>query len=305
VDGELQEIVEGMQLPRYKVHTVELVIDRLTVDPTGRKRLTESVEAAIHLGEGGVNALIETSPEQWKDVYYSTSYSCPSCGTSYETPAPNMFSFNSPFGACTTCEGLGEMLDFDLSLVIPDPTVSIARGGIGPLGKKRDTWLWKQVTSFCQHANIDVNVPIGELTDAELEAVLYGTDGSAVSVQYGDTAVKHRYLGVLPSLRHQYEQSTTSTLRKSIERYFASTACRSCGGARLKQEHLHIRIADVNIHFCTQLDIASAVQWFSDLSTHLTDRPRIIAHHDTTAVLTRCWPGLSHPRPVRTNTLRR
>lgn len=278
VDGELQEIVEGMQLPRYKIHTVELVIDRLTVDPAGRKRLTESVEAAIHLGEGGVNALIETSPEQWKDVYYSTSYSCPSCGTSYETPAPNMFSFNSPFGACTTCEGLGEMLDFDLGLVIPDPSVSIAKGGIGPLGKKRDTWLWKQVTSFCQHANIDVNVPIGELTDAELEAVLYGTDGSAVSVQYGDTAVKHRYLGVLPSLRHQYEQSTTSTLRKSIERYFASTACRSCGGARLKQEHLHIRIADVNVHYCTQLDIASAVLWFSDLNSHLTDRQRIIAH---------------------------
>lgn len=287
VDGELQEIVEGMQLPRYKVHTIELVIDRLTIDPAGRKRLTESVEAAIHLGEGGINALIETAPESWKDVYYSTSYSCPSCGTSYETPAPNMFSFNSPFGACTSCEGLGEMLDFDLSLVIPDPNVSIAKGGIGPLGKRRDTWLWKQVKAFCQHADIDLDAPIGELSDGALNAVLYGTDGASVSVQYGDSAVKHRYLGVLPSLRHQYEQTTTPSVRKSIERYFSSTACRTCGGARLKPEHLHVRIADQNIHFCSTLDILTAETWFADLHEKLNERQQFIAFLILKEIVTR------------------
>jgi len=276
VDGELQEIVEGMHLPRYKVHTIELVIDRLSIDQSAQKRLTESVEAAIHLGEGGINALIETSPESWKDVYYSTSYSCPSCGTSYETPAPNMFSFNSPFGACSTCEGLGEMLDFDPALVIPDPAVSIAKGAIAPLGKKRDTWLWKQVKAFCQHTEIDVDLPIGELPEDALNAVLYGAEGASVSVNYGDMAVKHRYLGVLPSLRHLHDQTTTPSMRKSIEKYFASTSCRSCGGARLKKEHLHIRIADKNIAFCTTLDILAAELWFSELSSHLNDRQQFL-----------------------------
>ena len=106
VDGELQEITEGMQLARYKVHTIELVIDRLTVDPESPRRLRESIETALQLGEGGLTVLIEEAPETWSDRFFSTQYACPQCGTSYETPAPNMFSFKSPFGACGTIEGL-------------------------------------------------------------------------------------------------------------------------------------------------------------------------------------------------------
>ncbi len=277
IDGNLQEIIEGMQLARYKVHTIELVIDRLVLDTDSRKRLSESVQAALNLGEGGVNALIEQADGEWKDVYFSTSYSCPTCGRSYETPAPNMFSFNSPFGACKTCEGLGVMMDFDDANVVPDSSVSIARGGIAPLGKRRDTWLWKQVRAYCGHSNIDMDVPIGDLEDAAIDAVLHGSDGAAVSVQYGEMAVKHRYLGVLPSLRHLYEQTSTSTVRRSIERYFSSAPCKTCNGARLKEEHLHVRIADRNVHWCTQLDIVSAEEWFRTLESKLNDRQKIIA----------------------------
>jgi excinuclease ABC subunit A len=277
VDGVMEEIVEGMQLPRYKVHTIELVIDRLNIDPENRKRLSESVETALHLGEGGVSTLVEEKDGTWKDVYYSTSYSCPSCGTSYETPAPNMFSFNSPFGACKTCEGLGDMMDFDQDLVIPDKTKSIFRGGIAPLGKKRETWLWKQVKAFAGHLDVDLDTPVGELDQVVLDAILYGSDGAAVSVEYGDMAVKHRYLGVLPSLRHQYEQTTTPSVRKSIERYFSSTPCRTCHGARLKRPHLFVRVADQNIHWCTTLDIAAARDWFATLDRSLSDRQNIIA----------------------------
>ncbi|MBS1560303.1 MAG: excinuclease ABC subunit UvrA [Bacteroidetes bacterium] len=280
VDGELREITEGMQLARYKVHNIDLVVDRCTVDPESRRRVTESVEAALHMGEAGVNVLHEHAPDEWRDLYFSTSYSCPSCGRSYETPAPNMFSFNSPFGACSACEGLGVTWDFDLDLVIPEGSKSIGAGGIAPLGRKRDTWLWRQVESFCDARKIPLDVPLHSLTAEQKDAVLYGTEASSVSVQYGtnkNTSYSHKYIGVLPSLRHQYDQSATPSIRKSIEKYFSSIPCRTCKGARLKEEHLFVLIADTNIHGATTMDIIDAEAFFATLLEKLTARQRIIA----------------------------
>lgn len=277
VDGDLTEITEGMQLARYKVHTIELVIDRLAVDPESPRRLTESVETALSLGDGGLTILSETTPEEWEDRFFSTQYACPQCGTSYQTPAPNMFSFNSPFGACSSCEGIGEMMDFDPALVVPDPSITLLNGGIAPLGKKRETWLWKQVISWCEHMKIPMNVPVGELTDEQLNGILYGLGGSSINVAYSGTTVKHSYIGVLPSLRHQHEQTSTATVRKSIERFFATIPCRECGGARLKPAHLHVRIAGKNIHESSVFDITTAHSWFSSLAAKLTDRQNIIA----------------------------
>lgn len=277
VDGDIKEITEGMQLARYKVHNIDLVVDRLNVDPNNRRRMTESVETALNMGEAGVNVLEEQADGTWKDLYFSTSYSCPSCGRSYETPAPNMFSFNSPFGACSTCEGIGEMMDFDPALVIPDPNKSIEQGGIAPLGKKRETWLWKQVIAFCEHRGVDMTKPLGSLPEEDVQAVLYGTEGSSVSVNYSGTSIKHKYIGVLPSLRHQFEQTTTASVRRSIEKYFATIPCRTCKGARLKEEHLFVRVAEANIHATTIMDIETAESWFSALPAKLTDRQNIIA----------------------------
>lgn len=277
VDGELQEITEGMQLARYKVHTIELVIDRLAVDPESPRRLRESIETALHLGEGGLTVLVEEEPETWSDRFFSTQYACPQCGTSYETPAPNMFSFNSPFGACGACEGLGEMYDFDPALVIPDRSLSIEAGGIAPLGKRRETWLWKQVIAWCDHAHISLKAPIGELAPEALASVLYGMEDATVQVAYGGSNIKHSYIGVLPSLRHQYEQTTTATVRRSIERYFATITCRECGGARLKRDHLHVKIADTNIHHVCQSDIEAAATWFGALSDQLQQRQQLIS----------------------------
>ncbi|MBI2793575.1 MAG: excinuclease ABC subunit UvrA [Ignavibacteria bacterium] len=287
VDGEVQEIIDGMQLARYKVHNIDLVIDRLTIGENTFHRLNESVEMALHMGEGGVNALVENKDGQWHDVYFSTSYTCPNCGRSYATPAPNMFSFNSPFGACSTCEGLGDILDFDLSLVTPDLSKSIAHGGIAPLGRRRETWLWKQVLAYCKHAGIDVDAAVGDLDQNLLNEVLYGAEGAAVKVTYADTAVKHRYIGVLPSLRHQYEQTSTPSVRKSVERYFSSIPCRTCNGARLKEEHLFIRIADKNIHYCTSLSIDRCLEWFSGVHAKLTDRQGVIANLILKEIITR------------------
>ncbi|MBU3742778.1 MAG: excinuclease ABC subunit UvrA [Candidatus Kapabacteria bacterium] len=277
VDGIVQEITEGMQLARYKVHNIDLVVDRLTVDPETRRRLTESVETAIHLGESGVSVMRELPDGSWTEQYFSTSYACPSCGQSYETPAPNMFSFNSPFGACPTCEGIGELHDFDPRLVVPDRSQTLARGAIAPIGKQRDTWLWKQLAAYCEQRGVPLDVPVSELADGVLNEILHGASNASVAVSYAGTSVRHRFLGVLPSLRHQYEHASTSNIRASIEKYFATLPCRSCNGARLKQEHLHIRIGEYNIADVVVRDIPGALDVLSAISAGLTSRQTTIA----------------------------
>lgn len=277
VDGTVQEITEGMQLARYKVHNIDLVVDRLTVDPEARRRLTESIETAIHLGESGVSVMRELSDGMWTEQYFSTSYACPSCGQSYETPAPNMFSFNSPFGACPACEGIGELHDFDPRLVVPDNSMTISRGAIAPIGKQRDTWLWKQLAAYCEQRGIPLDVPVADLPEGVLSELLHGASNASVAVNYAGTSVRHRFLGVLPSLRHQYEHASTSNIRASIEKYFATLPCRACNGARLKQEHLHIRIGDYNIADIVAKDIPSALDVLNTIRTGLSSRQMTIA----------------------------
>lgn len=287
VNGEMVELTEGMQLQRYKTHTIELVIDRLTVDPASIKRLTESVETALHLGEGGLTVLIEQEHDSWLERFFSTEYSCPQCGESYQSPAPNMFSFNSPFGACETCDGLGELVDFDINLVLPDTSLSLAGGAIAPLGKQRDTWLWKQVQSWCQDQKIDLHAPLALVPETALNHLLFGRESANVTVEYGGSSIRHTFLGILPSLRHQYDNATTTTVRKSIEKFFATVPCRSCKGGRLKYQHLHVRIAGQNIASCTALDIASAMEWFKGLQSQLDSRQQRISGVIMTEIISR------------------
>ncbi|MBU3679117.1 MAG: excinuclease ABC subunit UvrA [Candidatus Kapabacteria bacterium] len=277
IDGELQEITEGMQLARYKMHTIELVIDRLVVEEAPSKRLTESIETALHLGEGGLTILYESAPDTWSESFFSTSYACPQCGTSYETPAPNMFSFNSPYGACDTCDGLGEMQDFDLSFVVPDSSLSIAKGGIAPLGVRRDTWLWKQVVAWCEAHDVSMTVAIDTIDKGLIEQLLFGSDGATTETSHQGRTVKHTFIGVLPSIRHQYEQTTSLSVKKATEKYFSTITCRTCHGGRLKIPHLHVRVADATIEEICKRDITDARIWFSALPRELSDRQMTIA----------------------------
>jgi excinuclease ABC subunit A len=278
VDGEVLEMTEGMQLARYKVHNIDLVIDRITVDEASRKRIHDSIEMALHLGEAGVNVLRGQSGDEWIDQYFSTSYSCPSCGRSYQTPAPNMFSFNSPFGACSTCEGLGELQDFDPQLIIPDSSLTLTQGAIAPLGKRRETWLWKQVLDVCDKLGIALDAPVSEIAEDKLTNLLYGSEEQHVDVAYDiGVNVRHKYIGILPSLRHQHEQTSTASVKKAIERFFATVPCRTCGGARLKREHLHIRVADMTIADATAMDIDRAYDRFLTLPSQLNARQNTIA----------------------------
>lgn len=287
IDGEMQEIVEGMQVPRYKLHTIELVLDRLTINEESIKRLSTSIEAAIHLGEGGVVAMIEKDDGSWQDVYFSTSYACPGCGASYETPSPMMFSFNSPFGACDVCEGMGELQDFDTRLVIPDDSKSIAHGGIAPLGKQRDTWLWKQVQTYCNANRIPLDVPLRDVDPNLLTALVHGTTTADDGSHHERHTSKHPFVGILPALRQQLQQTTIATQRKAIEKYFATTTCTACHGARLQTSHLHVRVAGRGIHECTSADIAAARIWFTEVMPQLDDRQQRIASAILKEIVTR------------------
>ena len=280
VDGEIREIEENMQLARYKIHDVELVIDRCRADKSQEHRISESVQLALNRGEGTMLLLVEDGKE-WVEKLYSTSYSCPSCGKSFEALAPNMFSFNSPYGACSHCEGLGELKDFDLAFVIPDKSISVETGAIGPLGKKRQTWLWNQVKAYAKKENIDLKVPVSELSSSDINKLLYGSDDEAIAVNYKFSGslvtYKHKYIGILNSVRHQYENTSSSSIRKNIEDYMSTIVCPVCNGGRLKQESLAVLVADKPINELVANDIRLAIEEFSNIRDALNERQLKIA----------------------------
>ena len=177
VDGEVHEISKGMKIDRYKVHTIEIVVDRIVVKKESRTRVADSVEVALGFGSG-----VMIVHDGKKDILFSKLYSCPSCGTSYEEPAPNSFSFNTPFGACPACEGLGEKREFDMSLIVPDDTLSIQQQGIAPLGKPRHTWFFSQVRSVLKRHGLTFDTPIKEYSKQASQELLYGTGSEKIEI---------------------------------------------------------------------------------------------------------------------------
>jgi len=281
VDNEFREIEEGMELGRYNIHDIDLVIDRLIVDEKHEHRISESCELALNKGSGSLIILYGTEKQQ-REKLFSTSYSCPSCGKAYDSLAPNMFSFNSPYGACKHCDGMGEIRDFDMNLVIPDPNVSISEGGIAPLGKNRDMWLWNQVISYAKKIGLDLEKPIAKLPKTLLNQLLFGGDDQKIDVEYKfseNRAVTYHYkfIGVLPSIKHQYQNTSSESIRKYIEEYMSNKTCPVCNGGRLKIENLNVFIDNKNIFEVCQYDINHSLKFFSELSGKLDERSLIIS----------------------------
>ncbi|KAB2926022.1 MAG: excinuclease ABC subunit UvrA [Bacteroidetes bacterium] len=246
VDGEVKEIVKGMKADRYKVHDIEIVIDRIQMKKDIRSRVADSVEVALQFGEG---VLIVNDGE--KDILFSKAYSCPTCGRSYEEPAPNSFSFNTTYGACPSCEGLGERKQFDLSLIIPDLSKSIQEEGIAPLGKPRATWFYSQVRAVLKRHKLDLAVPIRQFSKTALDELLYGTKGEKIEVEYTyaggrTTTYKHRYDGVMSMLQEYYNDTASLKIREWVEGYMSTKVCAECGGGRLRKENLAIRLVDAS-----------------------------------------------------------
>ncbi|MBX7154168.1 MAG: excinuclease ABC subunit UvrA [Candidatus Kapaibacterium sp.] len=281
IDGEVQEIVDGMQLDRYKVHNIELVVDRIAVTQEQRSRINQSVELALNIGEQRIMVLSEIHGN-WNEQLFSTAYSCPSCNTSYEQLAPNMFSFNSPYGACEYCSGIGDLRDFDLKRVIPDEGMTIEEGGIAVLGKLRDTWLWKQVQAVCTSQSIPLDKPLSELTQQQRNTLLFGGDNLKVKVEVlennDDYSYTQQFIGIIPTFKHQYGNTTSAKIRNWLETFMGEVPCPKCNGGRLKQENLFVRINGKNIHQATSVDIPDAFDQFKQLPQFLTEREMRIAN---------------------------
>jgi excinuclease ABC subunit A len=293
VDGRLLEITDGMQLSRYQIHTIEVVIDRMAADREQEQRLRDSATLAMKMGEGVMTILVEEPnkedgqktgviglPER-KELFFSQSNACPICQRSYEPLAPNAFSFNSPFGACPTCEGLGEIRDFNVALFVPEKHLSMDEGGIAPLGKKRDTWLWRQVEAVCKELNIKTTKPVSKLDNNEMNILLNGSGKQVFEVKYTfsngrTTLYKQRFDGILASMRDQYEKSNSNGIRANIEQYMSSVPCSTCGGGRLKAESLNVRVGDCTITDISLMSISEALEHFSNLN--LSEREETIAH---------------------------
>ena len=276
-DGRLVELKKGLQLDRYKTHDIELLIDRMEISESVRQRLNESLVLAMKLGKGSI-LLVEGDKE--KEHYYSRHLMCPTSGISYDEPQPNTFSFNSPYGACRKCNGLGTISEIDLKSIIPDPKQSIKSGGIAPLGPQRDTWIFKQLIALGRKYNFNLTMPIAEIPEESLNIILYGSeDVLNVSMDYaGGNSYHHAitYEGIVNFIVNQDTENTSNSMKKWVQSFMLQVECPECHGARLKSEALNFKINNKNIAELASMDVLALSQWFENLDAKLSARQKKI-----------------------------
>ncbi len=274
VDGEVLDVVPKMQVDRYKIHDIEIVIDRIVVSDKEKIRLNGSIKTALQRGNGIMMILDENGGLH----HFSKNLMDAKSGLAYDDPAPNMFSFNSPYGACPECNGLGVIEKIEIDNIIPDRELSISRGGIVPLGEFRDIWIFKKIEAILKRSEYTLSTPIKEISEEMLDILFYG-DNEPVSVsskKYPGTDWNTKYEGIINFLEKQKDNGTEK-IQKWIKDFTSSSTCPTCGGARLKKESLHFKIADKNIAELARLNIQQLSEWFEGIEERLTDRQNVIA----------------------------
>ncbi|HHY45717.1 MAG TPA: excinuclease ABC subunit UvrA [Firmicutes bacterium] len=283
VNGEVHELSEEINLERYKIHTIEAVVDRLVVRPEIAARLADSVETAMKLGDGIVIINVLQGEEGGKDLVFSEKFACPDCGIGFEELAPRMFSFNSPYGACPVCAGLGSRWEIDPELVL-DYSRSIEDGGIVPWRGSwegtRSDFFAARVQAVCRALGIDTKRPIGELSEDERRVLLFGTGQERFRFHYHNSEGAYRayettYEGVIPYVERRYREAQSDQAREEIQQFMSSRPCPACNGARLKPESLAVTVGDKSIVDVTRMTIAEARDFFLELK--LTEREEVIA----------------------------
>lgn len=277
IDGVISELNYGMQVDRYKVHDIEIVIDRLLVGED-KSRIAKAAELAFKHGKG----LLFVLEEGQKDVrYFSRMLMCPTTGLSYQDPEPNTFSFNSPYGACPKCNGLGEITVIDMNKIIPDMEKSIKKGGLSPIGEYKNSWIFNQLETLGLHFGFTLDTPLKELSEEALNTILYGTtEGFTVTKElYGTMSTfTATFDGLINFIINQNEDENAST---AIKRWAASfmneTQCPECHGARLKKESLYFKINGKNIAEIAEMNIVSLAKWIDELPSHLNKKQKEIA----------------------------
>ncbi len=274
VDEEIQELKEGFKVDRYKIHNIEIVIDRIKISDKSRYRLSESIEVALNYGNG--NVIINDGKD---DHIYSRNLACIHCGISFQELAPNSFSFNSPYGSCPDCEGLGEKKELDVNLIIPDWNKSINEEGIAALGKPRNIWFFNQLEAITKKFNFTYDTKLKNLTEEQISVLLNGSSekipftykfGGGRTVTY-----LHKFSGVVNYIRHYYNNTSSNKIREWAESFMNTMTCSVCNGGRLKKESLSVKFCDENISEVTSLSIERAKEFFSGVK--LNDRDLLIA----------------------------
>lgn len=275
-DGELKEITHGMKLDRYKIHDIELVIDRLLVSGKDRQRLKQSLAKAMQQG-GGVVMLLETGTDEVR--YFSKSLMCPTTGISYDEPAPHHFSFNSPQGACPACKGIGIITKIDIEKIIPDPTLSIYNGGIVALGKHKNSTIFWQIEAILEKYDCTLKTPISELPEEAIDEIMNGTEErlNIKNQSLGNSNYFLNYEGIIKYIEMQQESSVSATEQKWANQFSKEINCPECNGKRLRKESLHFRIYDKNISELAAMDIGELMNWLETVEMHLSDKQRTIA----------------------------
>lgn len=274
VDGKILDLEQKMQVDRYKIHDIEIVIDRLVVVESEKFRLSQSIGTASKEGKGVLIVLDQSE----KPHHFSKYLMDPETGLSYDEPAPNIFSFNSPYGACPTCHGLGNIEEITKESVIPDDTLSISRGGIAPLGEYRDIWIFKKLEAILKRYKGSLSTPIKKLSPEVLEVILHGDNVhvSVASVKYPGTSWNTKFEGIINFLTKQKEYAT-ERMQKWLKDFTVIKLCPECSGARLKRESLHYKIDNKNISDLAFMDIAHLEKWFARIENRLDDRQNAIA----------------------------
>ena len=276
IDGEIQDVNEEIKLAKTKKHTIEVVIDRLVIREGIKQRLADSLETSLELGEGVVFVQIIDGEE----LMFSENFACIDCGISLPEIAPRMFSFNNPFGACPSCTGLGNNMEFDMDLVMPDLSLRIEQGLFAPLSKNINSYAMCQIDSVVKKYGYTIENTWEELSDPLKDLLLYGSGDEKFDYEYenmyGEVKQYHSpFEGVMPMLHRRYSECTSDTYREEYEKYMSSKRCPSCKGARLKPETLAIKVGDKNIYEVTCLTIAECRDFFASLE--LSQREKVIA----------------------------
>ena len=279
VDGEIRDLDYGMKVDRYKTHDIEIVIDRVAIktDEDTDKRLTESIKTAMYHGD---DIMMVIEQESGEVRYFSRNLMCPSSGISYPNPEPNNFSFNSPKGACPTCNGLGTVNEINLNKIIPNPKLSIKNGGFAPLGEYKNSWIFKQLEIIAQKFDFKLTDAIDSIPQDAMEMILNGGNEkfSVVSKVMGITKdYKIDFEGIANFIKNQYEQADSQSIKRWAKEFMDENDCSDCHGTRLRKEALYFKINEKNIGELVQMDIAELADWFTNLPQHLDTKQQAIA----------------------------
>ncbi|MBW6459632.1 MAG: excinuclease ABC subunit UvrA [Bacteroidales bacterium] len=279
LDGEIRDLSFGMQADRFKVHNIEIVIDRIRLDDsTGTDlRLKQSVQTALKHGR---DALFVLQPETSAVRPFSRKLMCPVSGISYDEPEPNTFSFNSPYGACPNCNGLGNITEIDQNKIIPDPDKSIKKGGIAPLGEYKNNWIFSQMEAIGYKYGFTLDTPVKDLPEEAITTILYGSDETIhVKKEYLGVTSSYslNFEGVINFITNQFNESSSEGIRRWATTFMNKVTCPVCNGSRLKKESLHFKIDNLSIGDVSKMDLLTMSRWIDGLESRLEERQKVIA----------------------------